>query len=1040
MKRPHITLSRRLALVFAAGLSFAALGAGVLVPAAHAVADTSDPADQAYRPYLHFTPEENWMNDPNGLVEENGTYHLFFQYNPDGNQWGNMSWGHATSTDLVHWKQQPLAIPHDNEQDIFSGSVVVDTHNSSGFGTPSNPPMVAIFTSAYTSGPHNGIQAQSLAYSTDHGQTWTKYSGNPVLDRGSANFRDPKVFWYQGTTESYWVMTAVEATQHRVLIYRSPDLKTWTYLSDFGPANATGGAWEMPDLFPLALDGNNADLKWVLTVNLNPGSVAGGSGGQYFVGRFDGTTFTSDTTLTDSSLPDGSTYADFDGADFGGWTTTGTAFGNAPASGAIDGQQAVSGFDGTGFANSFHGQDGATGTLTSPSFTINNDYVNFLVGGGDHPHVDGTQPGTDPPSGSELLFDGFEYPSGQSLTDNGWTLTGDFSSSLNPTTAAPGDSAGHVGQKLLNTFQGGPNGDGNVGVMTSPTFTIDKRYLSMLVGGGKQVDGQTLRIELVVDGNVVQTATGANDGALAWQSWDLNDLQGKQAQLRVDDQETGGWGSIALDNVVLGDSPTLPQGTETSVDLVVDGQVVRSATGHNAESLDWTSWNVSDLRGKHAQIEAVDDNTGGWGHLNLDQVMVSDTAAQTRLRSYGWIDWGRDYYASNTFNDVADGKRIAIGWMNNWDYGGDIPTTPWRSAMSLPRELTLQTVDGTPKLVQAVVFQVDELAKTYAQYQASNVAIPEGTHALPDSASGNVIKIDAVFSPGTAQQFGVVVSGSSDGTQGTPVGYDTTTGTVVVDRTHSGNVSFNQTFPSVESAPVTLKNGKIELELYVDRSSVETFAQGGIASITDQIFPDESSQTVSLYAEGGTAQLDSLTVTPLYGAMWDPQPVLSVPGAPTAVSATSTQAGTADVSWSAPTETGNTPITGYTVTTVSSAPHAAGAGGIHLASTAVSGPQTCTTPADVTACTVTGLAPGTAYSFVVLATNLVGDSPASDASDPVSVLGASGGGPTTTGSSTPAALAATGLGIGAGVLTSLLLLMGGIATVTTRRSFRESED
>jgi levanase len=1037
MKRPQSGMMRRFALILAASLTFAGIGAGVLVPATHALGDTVDPADQPYRPYLHFTPQENWMNDPNGLVYENGTYHLFFQYNPDGNEWGNMSWGHATSTDLIHWTQQPLAIPNDDQEDIFSGSVVVDTNNTSGFGTPANPPMVAIFTSAYKSGPHNGTQAQSLAYSIDHGQTWTKYSGNPVLDRGSANFRDPKVFWYQGAHGSYWVMTAVEATDHQVLIYKSDDLKNWTYLSDFGPANATGGVWEMPDLFPLPLDGNSADTKWVLTVNLNPGAVAGGSGGQYFVGNFDGTTFTSDTTVTDGSLPEGTTYAGFDGSDFGGWTATGSAFGGAPASGAVDGQQDVTGFDGTGFANSFHGQDAATGTLASPSFTIDNDYINFLVGGGNHPHVDDTQPGDDPPTGSELLFDGFEYPAGQSLTDNGWTLTGDFASGVNPTTAAAGDSAGHIGQNLLNTFQGGPNGDGNVGTMTSPTFTIDKRYLGMLVGGGKQVDGQTLQVELLVNGTVVDTATGANDGTLTWKSWDLNALQGQQAQLRVDDQETGGWGSIALDNVVQSDSPALPQGTETAIDLVVDGKVVRTATGANAESLDWTSWNVSDLRGKQAQIEAVDDNTGGWGHINLDQVMFSDTAALTRLQSYDWLDWGRDYYASNTFNDVADGKRIAIGWMNNWEYGADIPTSPWRSAMSLPRELSLQTIDGQPKLVQTVVSQIDGLDKSYAQYQASNVDIAEGTHALPDSASGNVLKIDAVFSPGTAQQFGIVVSGSQDGTQGTPVGYDATTGTVVVDRTKSGDVSFNPAFPSVDSAPVALKDGKIELELYVDRSSVETFAQGGVASITDQIFPDESSQTLSLYAKGGTAKLDSLTVTPLYGAMWDEQPVLTVPGAPTAVSATSTTAGTADVTWTAPTDTGGSPVTGYTVTAVSTIVRATSVGVTRIGNAVAASAPSCTAPADVTACSVSGLTPGASYTFVVQATNVVGASPDSDASDPVTVLSSAGSGDPGGSSSPAVVLASTGTEIGAGILAGALLVGAGVALAVARRRLRK---
>ena len=211
---------------------------------APAAADTPQ-----HRPAYHFSPAKNWMNDPNGLVFHKGVYHLFFQYNPLGNVWGNMSWGHATSTDLVHWDEQPVAIPFDANEGVFSGSVVVDTTNSSGFGTAQNPALVAMYTSAYTAASgRDGIQAQSLAYSTDDGQTWTKYSGNPVIDIGSREFRDPKVFWYEPAQE--WRMVAVIANEHKVLIWRSADLKQWTRLSEFGPRNAIGGALGVPGPLP----------------------------------------------------------------------------------------------------------------------------------------------------------------------------------------------------------------------------------------------------------------------------------------------------------------------------------------------------------------------------------------------------------------------------------------------------------------------------------------------------------------------------------------------------------------------------------------------------------------------------------------------------------------------------------------------------------------------------------------------------------------------------------------------------------------------
>ena len=272
----------------------------------------------AFRPEWHYTSERNWLNDPNGLVYLNGTYHLFYQHNPLGTDWGNMSWGHATSPDLLRWEEQPVAIPCDGQEAIFSGSAVFDEHNTSGLGTPGRPPLIAIYTSAYSdASPLAGRQAQSLAYSLDEGRTWTKYSGNPVLDRASADFRDPKVFWYDGGAGSYWVMVAVEAVERQVVLYRSADLRTWEYLSTFGPANATGGVWECPDLFELPVDGNRGDKQWVLIVNINPGGIAGGSAGQYFLGAFDGVEFRSGSSVTEGLQKDGSRMREYGWLDWG---------------------------------------------------------------------------------------------------------------------------------------------------------------------------------------------------------------------------------------------------------------------------------------------------------------------------------------------------------------------------------------------------------------------------------------------------------------------------------------------------------------------------------------------------------------------------------------------------------------------------------------------------------------------------------------------------------------------------------------------------
>jgi fructan beta-fructosidase len=259
-----------------------ALLAGLLV-----VGESSaDGYNEPYRPQFHFTPAQNWMNDPNGPVFYKGEYHLFYQYNPFGDEWGHMSWGHAVSPDAVHWRHLPVALAEENGVMIFSGSTVVDWHNTSGFCREQSC-LVAIYT-GYT----EKLQTQNVAYSNDQGRTWTKYAANPVIDLDLKDFRDPKVFWPEPSHK--WIMVAALPDQHKVRFFASPDLKHWTALSDFGPAGATGGVWECPDLFELPVEGESGKTRWVLSVNINPGGVAGGSGDQYFIGQFDGTRFTNE--------------------------------------------------------------------------------------------------------------------------------------------------------------------------------------------------------------------------------------------------------------------------------------------------------------------------------------------------------------------------------------------------------------------------------------------------------------------------------------------------------------------------------------------------------------------------------------------------------------------------------------------------------------------------------------------------------------------------------------------------------------------------
>lgn len=258
----------------------------------------ADRYHEPYRAQYHFSPAINWTNDPCGIVYANGEYHLFFQYNPQGNLWGHMSWGHAVSRDLVHWEQLPVAIPEGENGMIFTGSSVVDKLNTSGLCRPGVACIVSIYTGhTPKTDARPQRQTQHLAISQD-GRSWTKYAGNPVLDIGMADFRDPKVFWHAPTKQ--WIMIVVPAREKKAGIYGSFNLKEWKHLSDFGPEGATGGVWECPDLYELPVDGKPNETRWVLKIGLNPGHISGGSGEQYFLGRFDGKRFQNDNSASET--------------------------------------------------------------------------------------------------------------------------------------------------------------------------------------------------------------------------------------------------------------------------------------------------------------------------------------------------------------------------------------------------------------------------------------------------------------------------------------------------------------------------------------------------------------------------------------------------------------------------------------------------------------------------------------------------------------------------------------------------------------------
>jgi sucrose-6-phosphate hydrolase SacC (GH32 family) len=674
---------------------------------------------EAYRPQFHFSPATNWMNDPNGLLYYDGTYNLFFQWNPTGTTWGDISWGHAVGPDLLHWAQLAPALVATPTQFFFSGSAVADVTNTSGFGSPGEPPLVAIYTSYYPSTmvlPNGqfilgGTQAQSIAYSLDQGLTWTQYAGNPVIplpptpyEGQYANFRDPKVFWYG--PDSKWVMVASLATLHKVLLFSSPDLKNWSLMSEFGPANAVGGNWECPDLFELPVDGNPANKKWVLMLGVNPGSLPGGSGTQYFIGNFDGTTFTANDVIDTNQPPGSIVIANFEAATYAdiGWTATGGLAGSGPTFGAVEGQSPVTGYKGRQLIDSFIGGDATQGTLTSPPFKITKPYLNFLYGGGYHPY--------------------------------------------NPAT----------------------------------------------------------------------------------------------------------YGTAA--------------DTETAADLLVAGQVVDTTTGSNSEHLGWRSWNVSAYLGKMAQIKVVDANSSGWGHIDADQFVLSDVPKAEA----NWVDYGPDFYAASSWNGLPSNLLIAIGWMNNWNYGGNIPTAPpqgtgpWRSAMSIPRQFSLQTVNGQVRLVQQPVADFKNLlGPPFTVPTGKQVIVPGTSIDAVGKARGETLDISAVFENVNAKRFGLKVRMGPNGGDETLIGYDALMQDVFVDRWRSGDISFDPTFPGHYVAPLQPDaSGHITLHVLVDWSSVEVFAQGtGQVVLTAQIFPAPTDRGVAAFAQGGDAILDSVSVRPV---------------------------------------------------------------------------------------------------------------------------------------------------------------------------------
>ena len=505
-----------------------------------------------------------------------------------------------------------------------------------------------------------------------------------MININSKDFRDPKVQWHEPTQR--WIMTVSLSVEHKVRFYASANLKEWTLLSEFGPAGATSGVWECPDLFELRVEGTN-EKRWVLVVNIGSGSVAGGSGGQYFIGQFDGTRFVADKDSipkpTPEFVPAGKLFADFEGENYGDWKVTGDAFGPGPAKGGFSNQNAVDGYKGSRLVNSFFKGDQTTGTLTSPEFEVLQPFLNFLIGGGAH--------------------------------------------------------------------------------------------------------------------------------------------------------------------------------KETRMDLWVDGKVVRTASGEDNERLAWRTWDVREFSGKKAKLDIVDERTGGWGHINVDQIMLADAPARPASEAALWFDYGKDCYAAVSWSDVpkSDGRRLWIGWLSNWQYAQDVPTSPWRSVMTIAREVGLRkTADGL-RLVQKPVREQAKLRDRHFQFKGGELtAVNEWLKQ--NNIQGNQLEIVVEFEAADSGTQGIkLLAGAKEATV---IGVDRERGRWFVDRTRSGQVDFHPKFSGVHDAPLPVRDGKAKLHVFVDACSVEVFVNDGELVFTDLVFPSPASRGVEFFASAGGAKIGSADV------------------------------------------------------------------------------------------------------------------------------------------------------------------------------------
>lgn len=794
---------------------------------------------ETYRPQYHFTPDTGWMNDPNGMVYYHGVYHLFYQYNPYDIVWGPMHWGHAESKDMVNWTQEPIALAPDANGDIFSGSVVVDWNNSSGLfnKTSDHTGLVAFYT---TNSATTGQQYQSMAYSTDDGKTWTKYNGGKAIIAqpiNTPNFRDPKVSW--DNEHNKWVM--VIAAGDEIQFYSSNNLKDWTKTGEFGAEGQAShaGVWECPDLYQMTVDGQKTK-KWVLSINLGASSSpdsppAGGSGMMYVVGDFDGSKFIADPKFSVTNyigasdivkgyyLLPGDTIKVYDAK----------AGGNMLGTATVSANQSTATVNLTKDLGSGSGKTWISITRNEKEGTrLESDYSS---------EVASANTGTSTSTGTTAVA-----PAGEDITNpdfetgdlTGWTVTGNEWSNKNvvDNTTWGGGSGKYHCSGYVDPAIGGA-GDPGTGMLESTVFTLGGNgSINFLIAGG--------------------------------------DLP-KSAYVTLEDGTTG---------------KELTQ---------------FKASGESSATVRRINWDASAYLGKKLRIKVVDNATGGWGHIDVDDFHVYNTvpyqppASQLPTNPVNWMDYGPDFYAGVTWNDttpqtnattakygkyVPDGRRILLGWMSNWAYADQTPTSTWRSADSIPREEKLvATADGY-KITQQPIKELASLQQT-ATKTLTNTTVSKGSTV--SLGSGSTYEITSTFNVNstTSNEFGINVK--AGGAQYTTIGYDKATSTLFLNRYNSSSYDFLDYMPNKQEAPLKPDtNGNVKIQILVDNDSVEVFGSNNdnaSVTITDQIFSDDSSRGIKLYSIGGETKVKSLVVTPLKSAKFTPYANTNVPYDPKTV-------------------------------------------------------------------------------------------------------------------------------------------------------------